>query len=262
MKISVITINFNNANGLERTLRSVISQTFNDYELIIVDGASTDGSVDVIKNYAHENSRLNFVSEKDTGIYNAMNKGINMSQGEYLIFMNSGDCFYDASVLELSLPFLKENFDIICGIALSDKYKMYPPKKQQLSMSFFLKNSLNHQATFIKTKIMKQYYYNEKYKIVSDTEFFFKSIILDNASYLEISIKISYCENAGASGNLQFSLQERYKAIKALLPERMSSDVDFIIKYNNPIIRSIGNALYNKYFRALYDKIIRRGRRI
>lgn len=257
MKISVITVNFNNANGLERTFRSIVSQTFNDYELIIVDGASTDGSVDVIKNYAHENKRLNFVSEKDTGIYNAMNKGINMSQGEYLIFMNSGDCFYDDWALERAAPFL-QGVDIVCGYAISDKYTYAPPLPKELSLSFFLKNGINHQSAFIKRTIMKKYHYNENLKIVADAEFFFKSIILDNSSFLGIPVKICYCEKAGISGDIPRMLEERIIAIKSLLPKRMSVDVDFIVKYNNPIIRYIGNLLYNKFLRKLYDRIIRR----
>ena len=96
-KYSIITINYNNAEGLRRTIKSVVSQTFVDYEYVIIDGGSTDGSVDVIKEY--ENKISYWVSEKDGGIYNAMNKGVKVAHGEYLIFMNSGDIFYSDSVL-------------------------------------------------------------------------------------------------------------------------------------------------------------------
>ena len=89
MKLSVITINFNNRDGLRKTIESVVNQTYNDFEYIIIDGGSTDGSVDVIKEYA---DRIDYwVSEPDKGIYNAMNKGIDVAKGEYCIFMNSGD---------------------------------------------------------------------------------------------------------------------------------------------------------------------------
>ena len=97
MKYSIITINYNNKDGLEKTILSVINQTCQDFEYIIIDGGSTDGSVDVIKKYA---DRIDYwVSEPDKGIYNAMNKGIIKAKGEYLNFMNSGDCFYDNEVL-------------------------------------------------------------------------------------------------------------------------------------------------------------------
>ena len=86
MKLSIITVNFNDAEGLERTIKSVISQTFHDYEFIIIDGGSTDGSVDVIKKY--EDHIDYWISEKDGGIYQGMNKGLRQASGEYLNFLN------------------------------------------------------------------------------------------------------------------------------------------------------------------------------
>ena len=262
MKISVITVNFNNKDGLKLTLDSVEKQSCEDYEVIVVDGASTDGSALVVEEYANRNSWLRYVSEKDKGIYNAMNKGIDMSKGEYLIFMNSGDSFYDDKTMELSEPYLDGNIDIVSGIAVSANYIMMPVKPQDLSLSFFLKSSMNHQSTFIKRSLMLEYHYNENYRIAGDTEFFVKAMILGGCSYKDIHIKVSYCEVAGISGNIKESLIERYEAIKKLLPERMSNDVDFIIKYSNPVMICIGNLLYNEIFRFLYDKVVRRGRRI
>ena len=98
MKYSIITVNFNNRDGLRKTIESVIHQTCRDYEYIVIDGGSTDGSVDVLKEY--DKNIDYWVSEPDKGIYNAMNKGITQAHGEYLNFMNSGDCFYDKNVLE------------------------------------------------------------------------------------------------------------------------------------------------------------------
>src|SRR5574344_2490955 len=112
MKLSIITINYNNAEGLEKTIKSVINQTFTDYEYIIIDGGSTDGSTDIIKKY-RENIDY-WVSESDKGIYKAMNKGITYTHGEYLNFMNSGDCFHSSTVLnEVARNF--NNTDIIIG---------------------------------------------------------------------------------------------------------------------------------------------------
>ena len=112
MKLSVITINFNNRDGLRKTIESVVNQTFKDFEYIIIDGGSTDGSVDVIKEYA---DRIDYwVSEPDKGIYNAMNKGIDVAKGEYCIFMNSGDCFYVNDVYENVFREL-DGVDIIIG---------------------------------------------------------------------------------------------------------------------------------------------------
>ena len=93
MRFSVITINYNNREGLNKTIKSVLCQSINDYEYIIIDGGSTDGSVDIINNNA--NFITYWVSEKDNGIYHAMNKGVAHAHGEYCIFMNSGDIFYN-----------------------------------------------------------------------------------------------------------------------------------------------------------------------
>ena len=108
LKLSIITINYNNAAGLKKTLDSVASQTCTDFEHIIVDGASTDGSVDIIREYENTlasclsplASRLKWLSESDTGVYNAMNKGIKLAKGEYLLFLNSGDYLVEESVLD------------------------------------------------------------------------------------------------------------------------------------------------------------------
>ena len=97
MKFSVITINYNHKDGLRSTIESVVRLRHIDYEFIIIDGGSTDGSVDIIKQYAANITY--WVSEKDKGVYHAMNKGVAMSKGEYLIFMNSGDCFHSPDAL-------------------------------------------------------------------------------------------------------------------------------------------------------------------
>ena len=97
-QISIITINYNNASGLEKTIRSVVEQTYNEYEYIIIDGASSDKSKEVIQEYQRY---IDFwCSEKDSGIYNAMNKGIQKASGEYLLFLNSGDVLNNSAVLD------------------------------------------------------------------------------------------------------------------------------------------------------------------
>ena len=93
MKLSIITVNRNNKDGLEKTIRSVIRQTSHDYEYIIIDGASTDGSPEIIRNY--EENITYWISEPDTGIYNAMNKGIRKAQGDYCLFLNSYSSFIE-----------------------------------------------------------------------------------------------------------------------------------------------------------------------
>lgn len=112
MKLSIITVNRNNTEGLRKTIESVVSQTYTDFEYIIIDGASTDGSVDIIKEYA---DRITYwVSEPDNGIYNAMNKGILKAKGEYLQFLNSGDWLVDEGVLQTMIKYT-DDVDILIG---------------------------------------------------------------------------------------------------------------------------------------------------
>ena len=110
MRYSIITINYNDKEGLSRTIKSVINQTSKNFEYIVIDGGSTDGSVDIIKQNI---DYINYwVSEKDKGVYNAMNKGIAQAKGDYLVFMNAGDCFHTPDILELMCDYQE---DIICG---------------------------------------------------------------------------------------------------------------------------------------------------
>ena len=112
-KISIITINYNEKVGFEKTIKSVLNQSYQDFEFIIIDGGSTDGSINVIEKY--KDSISYWVSEPDKGVYNAMNKGIRASKGEFVIFMNGGDCFNNDLVLEEIAPMLNDEFDVYYG---------------------------------------------------------------------------------------------------------------------------------------------------
>ncbi len=190
-KISIITINYNNIKGLEKTIKSIIHQTENHYEFIIIDGGSTDGSKELIESYSEKIDY--WVSEPDTGVYNAMNKGIKAAKGDFVIFMNSGDTFYENNVLEKVNPLLVDEFDIYYG----DNYKVKQNSKrkktypEKLSFSFFYSSCINHQATFIRRQLFFDYFlYNEKFKIVSDWEFFIYTICIENrpSKYLKMTI--------------------------------------------------------------------------
>lgn len=254
MKVSIITINFNNIDGLKRTINSISEQTYKDYELVVVDGGSRDGGKEYLEQVSGKFPHILWVSEPDKGIYNAMNKGTRMSSGEYCIFMNSGDCFFDSDSLKKSVNYLDGETDIISGAVKTDNFSKDAPFEKELSLSFFIKSSMNHQSTYIKRNLLIEYPYNEKRKIVADTEFFFQVLILKDASYKRLPFYVSYCESGGISDNVSKSMEERFVAIKELLPPRMSYDVDFISKYHNPILMSIGNILYRKTLRKIFFK--------
>ena len=163
MKFSIITVNYNNKEGLRNTIESVIHQTFHDFEYLIIDGGSTDGSVDVLQEY---NQQIDYwVSEKDSGIYNAMNKGIAKANGEYLNFMNSGDCFYSLDILERVAKY-QYNTDFIVG----KDYHFCEEKQQghasilppRTTMIHFFEATLDHQSTFIKKCLFENSPYNDR----------------------------------------------------------------------------------------------------
>ena len=229
MKLSIITVNLNNAVGLKRTIESVVAQTFTDYEYIIIDGGSTDGSVDIIKQYA---DRISYwVSKPDKGIYHAMNKGIRKAKGEYLIFMNSGDCFVPDVLIKV---YDQLSSDIVCGNAElvsgnGKKWVYDSPSSEDLSLYRFLHSSLPHQASFIKKALFQNNLYNENYKIVSDWEFFIKRLIFDNCSYYHIDLLIAITEPDGISSNRSpVHEEERVQVLKQILPSRILQDYEFL----------------------------------
>jgi len=224
MKYSIITINYNNREGLRRTIESVVNQTYQDFEYIVIDGGSTDGSVDVIKEYA---DRIDYwVSESDKGIYNAMNKGILQAHGEYLNFMNSGDCFYDEDVLKNVKSYL--NSDIVCGkIKTTDNIEHWSFDKEEVTMMLFYNGNLPHQASFIRRELFTYSLYNEEYRIVSDWLFFIEKIVVENCSYNNIPLTISLFDVGGISStNKALEKEERSIILQTLFPSRVLADYE------------------------------------
>lgn len=176
-KLSIITINYNNSDGLKQTIESVLEQTCQEFEYIVIDGGSVDSSIQHI--LAYQNRLKYWCSEKDSGVYNAMNKGIRQAMGEYLLFLNSGDFLCDDNVLEKVIPTLS-GIDIVYGDILlksasgETRALIYPDK---LSVKYMFKDTIGHPASFIKRSLFVNSLYSEHFKIVSDWEFFLKKII-------------------------------------------------------------------------------------
>lgn len=211
-ELSIITINYNNADGLQKTMQSVFAQSFTNYEFLIVDGASTDGS----KNLLEKNTgRITFwVSEKDDGIYNAMNKGIKKASGEYVIFLNSGDVLYEPNVLERALPFLK-NADLVYGdLVINEKDREWTKYyNESLDLEYFTRDTLPHQGSFIKKSLFEQIgLYDETLKIVGDWKFFLQAVCIYKVRALYINQVISVYDYTGISSSPEFySLQKKEK---------------------------------------------------
>lgn len=240
MSYSIITINYNNKDGLLHTIESVIEQTYKDYQFIIIDGGSTDGSIEIIKKYAKEIDY--WVSEPDKGRYNAMNKGIKHAHGDYLNFMNSGDTFHSNTVLE-DLEKIIDKEDIVTG-GFFDKENRIPHiiKPQDVTLLTMLKKTFNHQATFFRKELFTTRLYDENYIIQSDFKFNLQCIINDNCSIKITEYIIADYDFNGISSNKELVFKERQKLLYELFPSRVNKDYEKMYTVEEvPIIRLLPN---------------------
>lgn len=222
-KISIITVNYNDADGLGRTIQSVISQTYKDFEYIVIDGGSSDSSTSVIKSY--EPNISYWISETDNGIYHAMNKGVAQAHGVYCLFLNSGDTFYDERVLE---KFVDQNVveDIVVGKILSDKgHFIFTPPQRPISLYYLYSGTVPHQSSFIKTDLLRRYPYDENLKIVSDWKFFVQAIVLHNCSIKYVDEIVAQFDTNGVSTtNPEKMWKEKERVLSELFPPRVLAD--------------------------------------
>lgn len=241
MRLSIITINRNNAVGLEKTLRSVAVQTFKAYEYIVIDGASTDGSVEVIKGLESEFSHLKWVSEPDSGIYNAMNKGLCMASGEYVQVLNSGDCLAAPDVTERMFCSLEKAGDP--SILYGNMVKCFPDGKQFVDKGFasqditmlgMFTGTLNHNPTYICRALFEKYgYYDETLKIVSDWKWFLKAIVLGDENPKYVDLNVTLFDMTGISEtNKELDKAERKQVLEQMFPQTILADYE---KYAFPI---------------------------
>jgi glycosyltransferase involved in cell wall biosynthesis len=237
MKLSIITINLNNSVGLQHTIESVVNQIFTDFEYLVVDGKSTDGSVDAIRVYQEKIAY--WISEPDTGIYNAMNKAIKLAQGKYCLFLNSGDCLYNENVLkdcfdtEFSEDFaygyqlIKKDGEFVEDLCLDVPY---------ISFSTLKKAHIPHQCTFIKRELFdKLGLYNEGNKIISDWEFLMRGLFVYGCSIKRIPVKMTIYDTSGISTAEEFKkyqLEERRKFLIEQFPLFMT-DYDYYDGFMN-----------------------------
>jgi len=236
VKLSIITINLNNAKGLQKTIESVVNQTFKDLEYIVIDGGSTDGSVEIIKKYA---DKINYwISEPDTGIYNAMNKGIAVAKGEYLQFLNSGDWLYSSSILE-NVFSLNRNEDLLYGniVTYKGENKCIPDIYPNEITAFRLFNTtICHQSIFHKKKLFEKNYYNEKNRVVSDWEFLLQTVIVNNCSTYKINEFIVYLDGIDSKNWGKLIQEERAIVLKNYFPQRIINDYEFFTSLiNDPL---------------------------
>lgn len=247
MKLSIITINYNNLEGLKRTYESVVSQTCQDFEWIIIDGGSTDGSKEFIEE--HQAQFTYWCSEPDKGVYNAMNKGIAKATGEYLNFMNSGDCFYDEHTLEK--VFSQELMaDLVYGDWIRvypdhEEYKAAPPKAFYATVFF---DNVCHQAMFIKCNVLRQRGYDDNMYILADWKRWIE-MSLEGQTFQYIPLTICRFE---ATMGLSETVSEQHSRERERLYDLMPVEISRQIKKYNKLY--LQNWEYNNN-PIIYDTI-------
>lgn len=236
MILSIITINYNNAAGLEKTMKSVLSQTNNDFEYVVIDGGSNDGSADIIRLYEKEfGSRLNWVSERDKGIYNAMNKGIRKAQGEYLEFLNSGDCLVADQVVERMVGELKKRD--FPSILYGNMLKSLSDGKilrdrcfagEEITLQGMYHGCLNHSPAYIKASLFEKYgLYDESLRICSDWKWYVSAIVLGEERPEYVDTDVTLFDMTGISETNKGLLDaERSALLKEMIPSGVLADYD------------------------------------
>ena len=235
MKLSIITINRNNAAGLEATMQSVLNQTCCEFQYVIIDGASSDSSIELIRSYADKfGSRLKWISEPDKGIYNAMNKGIRMASGEYVQFLNSGDRLASNGVTEKMYKALENNGypSILYGNMLKDMpYGILRDRcfaGQDITFLGFYNGTLNHSPAYIRKTLFDKYgFYDESLKIVSDWKWYLLAIVLGEEkpvyTYLDVTL---FDMNGISETNKELDVTERKHVLSDLIPAAFLADYE------------------------------------
>ncbi len=230
MKLSVITINFNNLKGLQNTINSIVIQSFKDFEYIIIDGGSSDGSTGLIKQFSEKITY--WVSEPDNGIFHAMNKGIDKARGEYILFMNSGDYLIHENILDeaFSFGFTEDYVFGNANLTKNDEVLIadYITPVVDPSLYDMLFQSMPQPASFIKRKLFDgNGKFDESLKITGDWKFTVREIILNNCSVRHLPLTICNYDNTGVSSvNKKQCELEKKMVLQELLPPRVMADYE------------------------------------
>jgi len=246
IRLSIITINYNNSTGLKKTIDSVLNQTSKEFEYIIIDGRSIDNSLqeinvafhmiydnaqsrgDVLQNGLH----VQWISELDSGIYNAMNRGIRMAKGEYIQFLNSGDIMASNDVTEKMLGSLPNDCNILYGNMLKPLSKRIHRDRgfagKTPTMLDFYTGTLNHSSAYIKRTLFDTYgLYDENLKIVSDWKWYLQVIALNDVkpNYVDIDVTI-FDMNGISSTNSDLDKLERKQVLLTTLHKSVLTDYE------------------------------------
>ncbi len=240
--ISIITVVFNSVSLIEQTIQNIINQSYSHFEFIVIDGGSTDGTLSIIEKYKEDITHL--ISEKDTGIYNAMNKGVKLSTAHYCLFLNSGDLLASTDTLSIISKDLENGSnDIVYGDVITlksngEKFLKLAELPCNKHRMYFC-----HQSAFIKTKCLRKFPYDEKYKMSADFKFF-KTCYLNNLKFKYVNIPVAIYNLYGISNlrrieglkeNIKIIMEadkgfERVRLIFRILPSYTAKNISNLFK--------------------------------
>ena len=219
MKISIITVTYNSEKTLKDTIESVLKQNYENYEHIIVDGKSKDSTVDIIKEYEEEyNGKLKYISEKDNGIYDAMNKGITKAKGDYLLFLNADDTLFSKRTINDEVEYMQNDMkasDVYFGnIEIKNEYGVYVQKPRSLEMLPY-KMVLSHQAVFIRRDLLIKNLFDLKYRYSADYKQLSTLYLLGyKFCYIDLAIAHTPMDAGATYNNYIISTKEHFKILR------------------------------------------------
>ncbi len=244
IKVSIVTVTYNCENIVEDTILSIINQDYNNVEWIVVDGQSTDSTLQIFDKYKSNISKI--ISEPDKGIYDAMNKGIDLVTGDYVHFMNAGDVFVNNQILSTIFNNEENNsMDVIFGDAIAQFNGFNKIFKGEMPNRSDIMN-FNHQAVFVRTKWMKKIKFDLKFKICADRNFFTKLFLTENVQFKYLNINIAKIEAIGFSSSNSFNSRKEDLQIKK--ENMLISDKEYRTQINK------GKVLY--FIKSLLPKRI------
>jgi glycosyltransferase involved in cell wall biosynthesis len=229
LKITVVTVSFNAVTTIEETIKSVVDQTYPNIEYIIIDGGSTDGTVDIIKKYveggseygSHNNAVTYWVSEPDRGIYDAMNKGITLASGDYINFMNAGDSFVNNHVICKVVSSINRESVVVYGDTLKKMHNNVKLDKSLQVQALNHKGILCHQSAFTLVAYHKRNLFDLKYKILADFNFFFNAYNNDKQLFQQLDFAISIFDMTDG-GISKTHYNNNYKELREIVCNNVS----------------------------------------
>lgn len=245
-KFSIIVVTFNNADGLLRTLKSIRRLDYAQKEVIVMDGGSKDGSLDIIEQ--NKDIITTAVSEKDSGIYNAMNKGITHVMGDYVVFMNAGDEFADKNTLSLVNEY---DGDIILGEDIYGGQRR--TLKERMTLYDLLSRGMYHQAVYYRREVLQKYGFDESYKLIADLKSVVEPFVKDRITITSILQPLAICEIGGISKQRwRDTLIENRRLIDEVVDPFYKADYQKFARINNSLLHDF---MVLSHFQSIFPLI-------